>query len=122
MIIVTSDHLPHGIFPFLSCFLIRLAPEIGHIRHDKQAQFIGPIKFAGHLYFDMNPVAIQANLLGSDNFIPHKFITGVSIVSIGMVSLVETQLQVNWPIVQSHIWQLSTRKIHNADLTHAKVS
>ncbi len=94
VVVITGNHFAHGIFPLSSCLLFGFAPEIGHIGHDQQAQFIRPVEFTRNFRLDMYPVAIESDLFGSDDLIPHKLIAGIGIESLRMIGLVETQLKI----------------------------
>ena len=58
VVVVSLDLCTHAVFPILLCGIGRFAPEIRRVGHDQQAQFVGPVKFAGHFDLNVDTVAV----------------------------------------------------------------
>ena len=63
MVIIPLDLSPETVLPILTGFRDRLAPEVRGVSHDQQTKFVRPVKLAGDLHLDVNPVTVQSELL-----------------------------------------------------------
>ena len=100
---------------------VGLAPEVRHVRHDQQAQAVGPVELARHLDLDVNAVGVQPDPLRAQDLVAHEGIAGEGVEALRVIRLVERHLEVDRLVVQRDVGELRAGQLADADLAHAEV-
>ena len=122
MVKIPLDLAPEAVLPILTGLRDRLAPEVGGVGHDQQTEFVRPVKFAWDLHLDVDPVAVQAELLREQDLVLHELVAGEGVEAFRMVALVKAKLQINRLVVESHVFIVGSREFHGSDLPLAEVA
>ena len=121
MIIIPANHASQRCFGLLSHISVGRSPTVRDIGHNQDSEPVGPVKFSRYFDLDVNSIPVQADAPAAQYFVPHEFIAGESIKTIGMIRLVQRQLQIYRLIVQRDIGKIRAGKFGYADFSHAEV-
>ena len=121
-VVVIAVHLsPQAFLPVPAGLGYGLAPEVGGVGHDQEAQLVGPVELAGDFHLDVDAIAVKAEALGNHYFLAHELVAREGVVAFRVVALVEAELEVDGLVVEGDIVEIGAREGHDADFALPEV-